>query len=103
MKQPEIVFHPKALEEFRKSFIWYNEQQPGLGRRFEIAVEDILTRISEHPDYFTMTKSGFRQAVIEVFPFAVIYKQIPKQGIVYVSSIFHTGRNPKGSHRIFPG
>lgn len=98
----EFIFHPEALQEYRASFDWYNEQQPGLGTSFEIAVEELLNRISEHPDFFTKTKSGFRQAIMEVFPFSVIYKPIPGQQIIYVPSIFHTGRSPKGRQRKFP-
>lgn len=94
-----ITFHPKAMEEYRDASIWYELQQNGLGIRFEEVVEDKITQIINNPSVFSIIKGPYRQAKTEIFPFVIVYKLNERKREVYVSSIFHTKRNPREKFR----
>jgi len=35
-----IKFHPEAEKEYLEGYQWYEQHQSGLGKRFELAVEN---------------------------------------------------------------
>lgn len=42
----DILFHPKAEKEYLEAYDWYEQQQKGLGARFEHFIEKQLHKIS---------------------------------------------------------
>ncbi len=44
-----VEFHAAAREELIESAQYYQAQNPGLGRRFALAVRDTVHRIQESP------------------------------------------------------
>ena len=94
-----ILFHPKALAEFTESFNWYEEQKNGLGADFELEIERTLNKILLHPEQYGLSKSGFSQAIVDVYPFTIVYNYTARSGMIYVASIHHTRRDPKRKFR----
>ena len=90
----QVKLHPKAIEELTESFLWYEERSEGLGIRFIASVNKRLNEIAEQPDKFAKKKGNFREVTTDVFPYIIIYEILLKKGIVLVSYIFHTKRNP---------
>ena len=95
----KIIFHALALEEFKEASIWYELQKTGLGFQFENAVETKLNQINETPLVFGRKTSNFREALLDGFPYVIVYKHNNLKNEIYISSIYHTSRNPKGKHR----
>ncbi len=95
----QLVFHPKAEQEYLDAYSWYEDKQEGLGDRFEQMVERKLKQISEHPEHYAITKSSYREASLEVFPFRVVFMVKKKRKQIYVSAIYHTKRNPRYKYR----
>lgn len=56
-----LAFHPFALEEYRQASVWYEENQVGLGLRFEKAVENKLKQIEHNPLLFNKVKGVYRR------------------------------------------
>ncbi len=54
-----IFFHPEADNEYREAYLWYEQQLPGLGDRFEIAVEERVTNILQNPEKYGKRKGHF--------------------------------------------
>ena len=94
-----IDFQPKAEKEYLDAFHWYEEQQDGLGRRFEDAIERQLFRIIENPDSYPIKKYQLRESKVENFPYLVVYKIYPSQRIILIVSVFHTSRKPSKKYR----
>ena len=90
----QIILSAVALKELEASVDWYNARQDGLGTRFIEALDNRLALLSETPDIFPVKLSGYNEALIEKFPYLIVYKIIKKGKKVRVLHIFHTRRNP---------
>jgi plasmid stabilization system protein ParE len=94
-----LEFHEEAEMEFNQLYVWYGLQQDGLEERFKIAVNAILQKIQINPRYFSFCKKPYRQALIKIFPFAIVFKINERDKSVFVPAIYHTHRNPKRKFR----
>jgi plasmid stabilization system protein ParE len=90
-----IEFLVKARLELLQAWNWYEDRQPGLGSRFKDAVYEGLYSISLNPEQYPEKIKHYRETVIDVFPYVIIYRVHKRKQIVAVLSIFHTSRNPK--------
>lgn len=91
----EIHLHPLALEEMEESYLWYEERSEGLGNRFLAAIQKRFEIITSTPELYAKRKGQYREAMVDNFPFTVIYEILIKEKIIFVSYVFHTKRNPK--------
>jgi len=94
-----LIFNIKAENEFIAAIIWYEEQQSGLGARFESETEKQLQKIIANPFAYHFSKGNFRESSIDHFPFTIVYATNEKNKTIYISSVSHTSRNPKGKYR----
>ena len=90
-----IVMSTRAQAEVADSWLWYEEREVGLGDRFVGAVKQKLKVISENPEMFPLKQKPFRETIIAIFPFVVVYKVNKKQKLIEIISIFHTSRSPR--------
>lgn len=91
MKRP-VVLRTAARLEFDLSANWYDERQHGLGNRFKAAVDRVIERISELPEFYGLTHDGIREAKVLGFPFCIYYRE--EAGRIVIYAIFHASRNP---------
>jgi plasmid stabilization system protein ParE len=90
----------QAYEEYIEAYEWYEERQPGLGKRFTDAVEKRLQQISQYPEYFGKRKSTrFREAKVEHFPYMIVYEFFRQKKIIHIAAIYHSSRKPAGKYR----
>lgn len=92
MKRSQVILTQKAEKNYINSFVYYQKQQKGLGLRFENEVDEMLDAISNHPLLFQRKYKHYREAVLKVFPFVIVYEI--NLNIVVVMDIFHVKRNP---------
>ena len=84
----------KARREIFEGWIWYEEQQPGLGDRFE---EDIFRKIGlieANPLHYPLKKKA-REALADDFPYLIVYRINEKRKLIMIVSVFHTSRHPR--------
>lgn len=94
-----IQLSAKAYKEYYKAYEWYEERLPGLGDRFEDALERQIDLIANNPLIYANKKVGTRESNVEDFPYLIVYKIIPDKKLILITSIFHTSRNPKRKYR----
>lgn len=94
-----LYFHPLAEDEFRDAYHWYETRAEGLGERFMQEVEERLTDIVNHPEKYPKKKGEYRQTGIRIFPYVIVYKIVKNMQLIFISSIFHTSRNPRKKYR----
>jgi len=94
-----VIFHPEASKEFSEAVLWYEIQKRGLGTRFAMAVDILITKIQNNPQLFGYSKKPFREASVPLFPYNIVFKINSKKKIIYISAVFNTNRNPKKKHR----
>ena len=88
-----LVFRRIARLEYDHAIDWYEDREPGLGFRFEAAVEAVLDHIAEQPDFYPVARRDVRHALIYPFPYCVYYRV--RKNLVVVVSVFHESRDPK--------
>jgi hypothetical protein len=88
--------YPDAEQEYLDAYLWYEEQQEGLGEKFAISVRKKLQLIYTNPDFYSKKKGRYHEAPLyKPFPFVIVYFVDKKENLVVVTSIFYTSRNPK--------
>jgi len=89
-----------AEQEYIHSFLWYEQQQTGLGEKFVSSIRNKLQRISANPHQYKKMRDHFYEApLIRSFPFVIIYFIDTKKNLIIVTSIFHTKRNPRKKYK----
>ena len=94
-----IVISSRAQKEIEESWAWYEDRFAGLGDRFLNEILECLHQIELNPDRFPTKFKSYKEAVVDTFPFLVIYRINKKSNIVRVVSMFHTSRNPKRKYK----
>lgn len=93
MKLP-LDIPPIARIAFFDAVAWYEKQQPGLGRRFYLAVDSLLSDIAADPRCWAKIRKTVRQAIVTGWPYYVCYR-ITRTSI-RVIAIYHAARDPAG-------
>ena len=89
------IFLMRARKEILEAWGWYEDKQAGLGDRFR---EELLKRIYEieqDPERYPQRKAPYRETLVKIFPYIIIYRLNKKKQLVIISSIFHAKRNPQ--------
>jgi len=90
----ELLF--QAENELSDAYDWYEEQQLGLGDRLFREVNHFLELIERNPFHFPVRcAQELRTAALKIFPYLIIYWIDEQKSKVFVTSIFHTSRNPQ--------
>jgi toxin ParE1/3/4 len=77
MGSKKVEFHEAASLEFEAAFAWYFERSERAALRFAREVERAVTLVSEAPDRFPAGVCGTRRFLLQRFPFAVVYRELP--------------------------
>jgi hypothetical protein len=89
----ELEIKEEASVEILDAYIYYENKQLGLGDRFEEDLEVHLNRVQKYPEHYQIKRNPYREALLEFFPYLIIYEFLENKVIVY--SVFNTSRNPK--------
>ena len=82
-----------AEEEYFSAFNYYENQQQGLGNKFEKETEYLMDQLKVNPYLFQRKFKHYREATFRRFPYYIVYEIIDNSVIVH--SFFHASRNPK--------
>jgi hypothetical protein len=91
----EVELLAQAEDELSEAYDWYNEKQDGLGDKLFDEVNYYLTLIETSPFHFPARyDQELRTTALKIFPYLIIYWIDEPNNKVFVTSIFHTSRNP---------
>lgn len=93
----DVIIKEEAYQDLQKAYDYYEEQKPGLGDRFLENVKQRLSYLKRYPLHFSKIEKDFRQTLIDVFPYLIVYEISSRQIIVY--AVFHGKQNPKKKFR----
>ena len=94
------VFHADVKSDYDEAYAWYELKQEGLGEKFLAAVRNKMEQIVARPEtYSERTKKGYREVVVDGFPFSIIYTIYKKKKEIFISSIHHHKKDPKKKFR----
>lgn len=90
-----IILSSRAQKEINQTWEWYENKKEGLGDRFLKSLILRLRSIKKYPDRYPTRYKSYKEAIVPIFPFLIIYKLNRKKKSVRIVSIFHTSLNPK--------
>ena len=88
-----VIFTPCARVELIDAQNWYENEVPGLGRRFRAAVDVVIERMSANPCQFPVVYKIIRRALLRRFPYAPMFV-IEADETLSVIACFHGSRDP---------
>ena len=87
-----IIFTLAAREELIEAQDWYEGEAPGLGRRFLLAIDSVVHRMSVRPREFPVVFKNVRRALLRGFPYSLFF--VVEDETLFVIACFHASRNP---------
>jgi plasmid stabilization system protein ParE len=88
-----VIFTPRARIELIDAQDWYENEAPGVGRRFRAAVDAVVERISASPRQFPVIYKNVRRALLRRFPYSLMFV-IEADETLTVIACFHGSRDP---------
>ena len=88
-----VIFTPSARAELIDAQDWYENEAPGLGRRFRAAVDIVIERMSSNPRQFPVVYKSIRRALLRHFPYALMFV-LEADETLTVLACFHGSRDP---------
>ncbi len=88
-----LVFRPQARTEALEAYTWYEQQTPGAGEAFRLALHVLYENITRNPELYPVVRPGIRRAIVRRYPYAVFYEVTEEK--VRVLSVLHTSRDPR--------
>jgi plasmid stabilization system protein ParE len=88
-----VIFTLPARAELIDAQDWYENEAPGLGRRFRAAVDAVVERMSATPRQFPVIYKNVRRALLRRFPYALMFV-IGADEALTVIACFHGSRDP---------
>jgi plasmid stabilization system protein ParE len=84
---------PEARRELRDAADFYEQQQPGLGRRLWQEVDEHIVWIAGHSEVPRLRAGGYRRVNLRIFPYYIAY--IIRSNGLWILAIAHTHRQPE--------
>jgi plasmid stabilization system protein ParE len=87
-----LVISDEAEGDIEQAYLWYEQQQNGLGDEFLLEVEKCFTDISSASLSFGFRKKNIRGCLVGRFPYIIFF--FVEDRYVKVISVFHCHRKP---------
>ncbi|MBA3829694.1 MAG: type II toxin-antitoxin system RelE/ParE family toxin [Taibaiella sp.] len=90
-----VFLTEEAQFDLREAYLYYEQKNAGLGDRFLSQVEEQLSILSKHPEYYSFIdlNSTLRDVAISKFPFVIIY--MIKEREIIIHAVLATKKRPK--------
>lgn len=89
-----VVIEPVALQDIQQGIDFYDEQQIGLGEKFEVAVNKHLTALEKNP-FFQVRYDNVHCLPVKKYPYMIHFTINETDKIVAVRAVFHTSLDPE--------
>ena len=87
-----VVLTSEAKADLTAAIDWYGLQNPQAVRRFIDEYDNLLQRLAENPQIFSVIRGTLRRAGFRRFPYGLIFRIHPD--FVEIIACFHGRRDP---------
>jgi len=87
-----VVFTAIAQRELEDATVFYEVEQPGLGRRFKREIRASVNRVVAYPKACAVESGDVRKCLLHRFPYKILYS-VEAEHIV-VLAVAHCHRRP---------
>ncbi len=88
-----VRFVEEARDEFLDAIRYYEDAEPGLGRRFRVELEKSVRHLCDHPETYRIRSADQRRINLKTFPFYLPF--IIRGETVWVLAVAHESRRPR--------
>ena len=88
----ELKFDPDFKNDTKDAALYYEDQKPGLGGEFLIALSDGIKRLTETPLRWRPIRGKYRRCNVKKFPYVIIFSVTEKE--IYIAALMHKRRHP---------
>ena len=90
-----VVVRPDVDADLREAEVWYEQQEPGLGRRFLQDILATIDRLVQNPFLYFVRYRRYqvRWAYARKFPYRVIFTVIDEVVVIY--AVTHRARHDR--------
>ena len=89
-----LILTEKAQEDLDDAFLWYEDQEPGLGKELIRCIDAKIAELNRHPLHHQVVQSDrVRRALINRFPFSIYF--VNEEKLITIFAILHQIRSPK--------
>ena len=89
-----VIHDSEATFEFREAVARYESQTEGLGVRFILEVDAVITAISSQPLRFSKAGRKGRKARVPGWPYSIYFVVNKAHAEIKVIAVWHGARNP---------
>jgi plasmid stabilization system protein ParE len=89
----KIDLDSAAIHDLQKAIDYYDEQQPGLGKKFEITIDNHFSSLSKNP-FFQVRYDAIHCLPVKKFPFMIHFAINEKNKTIQIIAVFHTSLDP---------
>ncbi len=89
----EIVIEPPALQDIQEAIDYYDEQQVGLGEKFESELNKYFTTLLNIP-FFQIRYDKNRCLPLKKFPYMIHYTVDEENEWIVIRAVLNTHRDP---------
>ena len=89
-----VVIEPVALQDIQQGIDYYDDQQIGLGEKFEAAVNKHLVSIEKNP-FFQVRYDNVHCLPVKKYPYMIHFTINEADKVVTVRAVFHTSLDPE--------
>lgn len=94
MKIFTVTFSPFALDDAEQATAYYEDVQPGLGKRLAAQLQLTLNAIKRNPFFASVRYDDIRCTQIKKLPYLVHYHILEKELLVTIIPVYSTHREP---------
>jgi plasmid stabilization system protein ParE len=87
-----LEFLPEARSEFAEAVEFYDNKDPGLGKRFKCEIGEVCSTLVAHPLLWREREGGFRRVNCPVFPYYIAY--FTRDRTILIAAVAHERRHP---------
>ena len=87
-----LIFDREARVELAEAYWHYEASRPGIGREFLDEIERAVKNVLQRPLRWRKVAGRFRRALVERFPYAIIYAVRGEE--LFVIAFMHLHRKP---------
>ncbi|MEK7256637.1 MAG: type II toxin-antitoxin system RelE/ParE family toxin [Bacteroidota bacterium] len=92
----KIYLGKKAKEEYEEAMLWYHEASPQAAVKFKANILATLHEMSLRPHKYgpVRHRPRYRRAIVNRFPYQIVFRLEENTQRIFVLSFWHTRRNP---------
>lgn len=94
-----VQIKSSAAEDIRAAHEWYESRQSGLGYRFVLELDHLLTLLDDQPRSRPFVEEPVRRALLQKFPYGVYY--VAEDEYVVVLAVLDMRQHPDAWKRGF--